>query len=139
MVTTCVAAEGEAPAGTRDKPGQSRLSPSGKIALRALQAALAATGENAWSALLRAVLGALVLFVLYLVLALISPPAALAMALPVVVVLWMRHEERRTVRIDARVPWCSGWTLSSLSVSSTSASPSSDSRSAVTSDRKSVV
>ncbi|WP_298585388.1 A24 family peptidase [uncultured Kocuria sp.] len=35
--------------------------------------ALAATGENAWGALLRAVLGALVLFVLYLVLALISP------------------------------------------------------------------
>ncbi|NVC24197.1 prepilin peptidase [Kocuria salina] len=35
--------------------------------------ALAATGENAWGALLRAVLGALALFVLYLVLALISP------------------------------------------------------------------
>ncbi|MFI7742789.1 prepilin peptidase [Kocuria rhizosphaericola] len=35
--------------------------------------ALAAAGENAWGALLRAVLGALVLFVLYLVLALISP------------------------------------------------------------------
>jgi leader peptidase (prepilin peptidase) / N-methyltransferase len=35
--------------------------------------ALAATGENAWGALLRAVLGALVLFVLYLVLALVSP------------------------------------------------------------------
>ncbi|MEX5234393.1 A24 family peptidase [Kocuria arenosa] len=35
--------------------------------------ALAATGENAWGALLRAVLGALVLFVLYLALALISP------------------------------------------------------------------
>jgi leader peptidase (prepilin peptidase)/N-methyltransferase len=35
--------------------------------------AVAATGENAWGALLRAVLGALVLFTLYLVLALISP------------------------------------------------------------------
>ncbi|MCC5782360.1 prepilin peptidase [Kocuria sp. CCUG 69068] len=35
--------------------------------------ALAATGENTWGALLRAVLGALALFVLYLVLALISP------------------------------------------------------------------
>ena len=35
--------------------------------------AVAAVGENAWAALLRAVLGALVLFVLYLVLALISP------------------------------------------------------------------
>lgn len=35
--------------------------------------AVAAAGENAWGALLRAVLGALVLFVLYLVLALISP------------------------------------------------------------------
>ncbi|MGC5649155.1 UNVERIFIED_CONTAM: A24 family peptidase [Kocuria sp. CPCC 205316] len=35
--------------------------------------ALAATGESTWGALLRAVLGALVLFVLYLVLALISP------------------------------------------------------------------
>ena len=35
--------------------------------------AVAAVGENAWGALLRAVLGALVLFVLYLVLALISP------------------------------------------------------------------
>ncbi|WP_309050780.1 A24 family peptidase [Streptomyces sp.] len=35
--------------------------------------ALAATGESAWGALLRAVLGALALFVLYLVLALISP------------------------------------------------------------------
>ncbi|MFI7580517.1 prepilin peptidase [Kocuria kalidii] len=35
--------------------------------------AMAATGENAWGALLRAVLGAVVLFVLYLVLALISP------------------------------------------------------------------
>lgn len=35
--------------------------------------ALAATGENAWGSLMRAVLGALVLFVLYLVLALISP------------------------------------------------------------------
>lgn len=35
--------------------------------------ALAAAGENAWGALLRAVLGALTLFVLYLVLALISP------------------------------------------------------------------
>lgn len=34
---------------------------------------LAAAGENVWGALLRAVLGALVLFVLYLVLALISP------------------------------------------------------------------
>ncbi|MFE7630407.1 prepilin peptidase [Kocuria sp. NPDC057446] len=34
---------------------------------------LAAAGENAWGALLRAVLGALVLFGLYLVLALISP------------------------------------------------------------------
>ena len=35
--------------------------------------ALAATGENSWNALLRAVLGTLALFVLYLVLALISP------------------------------------------------------------------
>lgn len=35
--------------------------------------AVAAIAENAWGALLRAVLGALVLFVLYLVLALISP------------------------------------------------------------------
>lgn len=35
--------------------------------------AIAATGENAWGSLMRAVLGALVLFVLYLVLALISP------------------------------------------------------------------
>lgn len=35
--------------------------------------ALAATGENAWGSLLRAVLGALALFVLYLILALISP------------------------------------------------------------------
>jgi leader peptidase (prepilin peptidase)/N-methyltransferase len=34
---------------------------------------IAAAGESAWGALLRAVLGALVLFVLYLVLALISP------------------------------------------------------------------
>ena len=35
--------------------------------------AVAAIGENAWGALLRAVLGALVLFALYLVLAIISP------------------------------------------------------------------
>jgi leader peptidase (prepilin peptidase)/N-methyltransferase len=35
--------------------------------------ALAATGENSWGALLRALLGAFALFVLYLVLALISP------------------------------------------------------------------
>lgn len=35
--------------------------------------ALAATGANAWGSLLRAVLGALALFVLYLVLALVSP------------------------------------------------------------------
>jgi hypothetical protein len=46
MVTTCVAAEAGTPAGTRDKAGQKRLTQSGKIALRALRAAIAAAGER---------------------------------------------------------------------------------------------
>ncbi len=43
------------------------------LGIGVLLLALAAAGENAWGALLRAVLGALLLFVLYLVLALVSP------------------------------------------------------------------
>jgi hypothetical protein len=47
-VTTCIAIEAEAPVGTgtRDRTGQSRLSPSGSLALKALRAAIAAAGER---------------------------------------------------------------------------------------------
>ncbi|HEX8374673.1 MAG TPA: helicase RepA family protein, partial [Geminicoccaceae bacterium] len=46
VVTTCVAVEADAPSGTRDRPGQSRLSPSGKIAAQALRDAVNAMDER---------------------------------------------------------------------------------------------
>jgi hypothetical protein len=46
IVTTCVAVEADAPAGTRDRPGQSRPNPSGKVALQALRKAVDAGGER---------------------------------------------------------------------------------------------